>query len=113
MKNAVDAITPHDLYDFVTGFLSTVLQSADFVLKDMPAEKSYLETLLKALSPVEVPLIDPSAKWSAFLNDFDAVSYMRTRYNVDPNKLPKASVADCKTPEDCDKLYTQLKDLMS
>lgn len=38
---------------------------------------------------------------------------MRTKYNVDPDKLPKASVADCKTPEACDKLYTQLKDLIS
>lgn len=113
VSNAIDAIIPHNLYDFVTGFLSTILQSADFVLKDMPEEKSYFDMLLKALSSVEVPIIDPSANWSDFLNDFDPMSYIRTRYNVDPDKLPKASVADCKTPEACDKLYTQLKDLIS
>lgn len=112
IKNATDIVTPYDLYEFVTGFLSTVLQSADFVLKDMPEEKTYFEKLLKALSTVEVPLIDPNAKWSDFNNDFDPVAYMQSKYNIDPDKLPKPSLRNCHNEKECDALYTQLKNLL-
>lgn len=57
-----------------------------------------------------VPYVDPSATWSDY-TDFDPYAYLRDKYKVDVATFLKASVADCKSPEDCDKLYNELKEL--
>lgn len=112
VTDVTDVVTPFNFYDFTTGFLSTILQSADFVLKDMPEEKAYFETLLKALSSVNVPVIDPSAKWFDFANDFDPMAYLQSKYGDVADKIPKPSIRNCHSEKECDDLYNQLKDLL-
>lgn len=57
-----------------------------------------------------VPYIEPSATWSDY-TDFNPYAYLRDKYNVAVSVFPKASVADCKSPEDCDQLYNEPKEL--
>ena len=109
-----ELIKPSGFLNFVTTFVSNLLTVANFVLDSIPDIRTYLYTLLQALDKVSTPTIPWDADWVDLeARDFDPVAYLEDKYQVDVSKLPTASVNNCKTAEECDKLYHDLHYLLT
>lgn len=112
-----DIIRPCMFVKFATRFLSDLLSDANFALNKMPDVRTYCYQLLKAYDCIQAPSPDKiqyETTWDDVLGSgFDPVSYLEDKYQVDVSKLPTASVTNCNNSSDCDKLYNDLKYLLT